>query len=327
MGGKLPTQTYHKVYKSRIDNEFYRNRLKLKKFEAERFLKDKYPDFWSSLSESGLNLPKIREYSSKVISSGLLAGSLLFSSISGGKGVLPPLLSLERFKDKDLSSASSLEDILILNLNSILPKKVRPLNPQEETLLEKLFSQVLSVKAKATLDGQHLNTTYGIIGIEQHLRRFPGDTLDRHTSDPSVLKEGIAPGLGAWGYFAPSLEKITVEIENIERWYVAVQTLYLPDWSTNQPFLKDWYKYRKVLIVNTKNGRAVVAAIADSGPAAWTGKHFGGSPEVMNYLGGSSYKKGPVVLFFIDEAEGSVPLGPVLYKEDSDLKGFDLVKT
>jgi len=40
------------------------------------------------------------------------------------------------------------------------------------------------------------------------------------------------------------------------------------------------------------NGNAVVADIADSGPAAFTGKQFGGSPAVMNYLGGSRYKKG-----------------------------------
>ena len=61
------------------------------------------------------------------------------------------------------------------------------------------------------------------------------------------------------------------------------------------------------------NGNAVVAAIADAGPAAWTGKHFGGSPEVMDYLGGPRYKKGPVILFFVDDPESKVPLGPVEY--------------
>ena len=61
------------------------------------------------------------------------------------------------------------------------------------------------------------------------------------------------------------------------------------------------------------NGNAVVADIADSGPAAWTGKQFGGSPEVMNYLGGSRYKKGPVTVFFVDDPKNRVPLGPVEY--------------
>ena len=67
--------------------------------------------------------------------------------------------------------------------------------------------------------------------------------------------------------------------------------------------------------MNTDNGNAVVAAIADSGPAAWTGKHFGGSPEVMHELGGSSYKKGAVILFFVDDPENKVPLGPVEYNK------------
>jgi hypothetical protein len=94
-----------------------------------------------------------------------------------------------------------------------------------------------------------------------------------------------------------------------------VQTLYLPDWEVRHRYLVGWYKYRKVLIVNTNNGNAVVAAIADAGPAAWTGKHFGGSPEVMDYLGGSRYKKGPVILFFVDDPENKIPLGPYEYNK------------
>jgi len=117
--------------------------------------------------------------------------------------------------------------------------------------------------------------------------------------------EGMAPGRGAWGY---------VPKEN-ETWYAVVQTLYLPDWNTRQPYLRDWYKYRKVLIVNTINGNAVIANIADAGPAAFTGKQFGGSPEVMNYLGGPRYKKGPVIIFFVDDPDNKVPLGPVEYNE------------
>lgn len=31
----------------------------------------------------------------------------------------------------------------------------------------------------------------------------------------------------------------------------------------------------------------------------------------MNHLGGAKYKKGPVVLFFVDDPNNKVPLGPV----------------
>jgi hypothetical protein len=124
---------------------------------------------------------------------------------------------------------------------------------------------------------------------------------------PKISKndEGMAPGRGAWGYVPADQEK----------YYVVVQTLYLPDWEKRLSYLRDWYKFRKMLVVNTVNGNAVVASIADAGPAAWTGKHFGGGPEVMESLGGSRYKKGPVVMFFVDDPENKVPLGPVNYNK------------
>ena len=322
MGGKLPTQTYHQIEKRKAIPEYYRNKLKLKKFEEEGKLRT-YPEFYSSLKETGLDLSALRKHSSKLISSGALISTLLFSMPHKDFTFLPDVV-IEKTKS-DENTLGSMRSVLVKNLENILPAKVRALSKTEEEILEKLFAQVLKIRAKATLDNQHLNTTYGIIGIEQHLRRYPGDTLAKHTGEPDILREGMAPGLGAWGYFAPSEAKMTSELEEIEKWYAVVQTLYLPDWETNQPFLKDWYKYRKVLIVNTKNGRAVVAAIADSGPAAWTGKHFGGSPEVMDYLGGPFYKKGPVVLFFVDESEGKVPLGPVDY--DSFVESANLVST
>ena len=122
----------------------------------------------------------------------------------------------------------------------------------------------------------------------------------------------MAPGLGAWGYFSHSKQELTPDLVETEKWYAVVQTLYLPDWNKRQPHLKNWYKYRKVLIVNTDNGNAVVASIADSGPAAWTGKQYGGSPEVMNHLGGDRYTKGSVVVFFVDDPDNEIPLGSVV---------------
>jgi hypothetical protein len=161
------------------------------------------------------------------------------------------------------------------------------------------------------LEGEHLNTTYGLIGAEQHLIRYPGDTLSAHDLMPN--DEGMAPGLGAWGYFVQSKSQLTEMDVDREKWYAVVQTLYLPDWDSRLSYLQNWYKYRKVLIVNTENGNAVVADIADSGPAAFTGKQFGGSPAVMNSLGGARYKKGPVIMFFVDDPENRIQLGPVEY--------------
>lgn len=75
------------------------------------------------------------------------------------------------------------------------------------------------------------------------------------------------------------------------------------------------YKYRKMLLVNPDNGKSIITDIADSGPAEWTGKHLGGSPEVMKYLERvDGAQRGPVLYFFIDDPEDKIPLGQISVK-------------
>lgn len=290
-----PPGTSDKINKGRIDTEFLRNKLKLKSMEAKDSLSSKYPHVGKFFEERGIDLGKIRQHSAKIISAGALAGTLLFSP-PVGIGTNQNIAGISRNAEEP--TQKSLLDMV----KSILPERVGPLTRSQEKTLEQVFQNVIGVNARASLEGEHLNTTYGYIGAEQNLMRYPGDHV-----------ENMAPGRGAWGYFAPSKSQLSnADIER-EKWYAVVQTLYLPDWDRRLVYLRDWYKYRKVLIVNTVNGNAVVADIADSGPAAWTGKHFGGSPEVMEALGGPRYKKGAVVIFFVDDPENKVALGPVDY--------------
>jgi hypothetical protein len=310
-----PPGTTDKINKSRIDSEFLRNKLHLKNIEARSSFSEKFPRVQQFFIEKGLDLGKIREHSAQILGAGALTGTLFLAPPTGVKGLPAPSEIINSLKLAGESKTADFPQKLLVDLlSNILPRVVRPLTADEEKSLQQIFDQVIGIKAKANLEGEHLNTSYGLIGAEQHLARYPGDNLYNHPKI-SVGDEGMAPGLGAWGYFASSREKFTSSLEETEKWYAVVQTLYLPDWNKRQPFLREWYKYRKVLIVDTDNGNAVVAAIADSGPAAWTGKHFGGSPEVMEYLGGPRYKKGPVVIFFVDDPENKVPLGPVDYNK------------
>lgn len=294
-------------------NSNFRDYLKLKSIEARVNFEKKYPKAHQFLLEKGLEIGRLREHSAKLISAGALTGSLLLSPPTGASQLPSPSeisKNIEGIMDRNEKELPQKD--LIDAFKNMLPSDVRPLSRDEEKRLEQVIKDTTNIPAKASLEGEHLNTTYGYIGAEQHLKRYPGDILENHGP---YYKEGIAPGLGAWGYFAKSKDKMTPELVEIEKWYAVVQTLYLPDWNSRQPYLYNWYKYRKVMVVNTKNGNSVVAAIADAGPAAWTGKHFGGSPEVMEYLGGSRYKKGAVLLFFVDDPENKVPLGPVKYNE------------
>jgi len=310
---KSPARTYEEIDRNKIDSSSIREKLKLRQFEAKENLNKKHPHVLKYLKKKGIDLEKIREHSARVLSAGALTGTLLLTPPLNASVLPSPSEIIDSIKTLFGEKVPDVPQKLIIDLLSgLLPERPRPLSKEEEQKLEQIFGQILGIKAKANLEGEHLNTTYGYIGAEQHLRRYPGDTMTGH--EP-FLKEGMAPGLGAWGYFAPSKDKLTASLEETERWYAVVQTLYLPDWNTRTRYLREWYRYRKVLIVNTKSGNAVVAAIADSGPAAWTGKHFGGSPEVMEYLGGPRYKKGAVVLFFVDDPENKVPLGPVDYNQ------------
>ncbi len=311
-----PPNTTYNINKEKIDSEFLRNKLKLKNLEVKKSFNEKYPHVEKFFADRGISLSKIREHSGRVITAGALTGTLLFSppvmtkNMTSATEIVKNLAKLNTDDDTDTNQIS-LNQALIASIQDYLPNQIGPLTRSQEKNLEKIFSDIIGVSTKATLEGEHLNTTYGYIGAEQHLVRYPGDIISNHDLVPD--DEGIAPGRGTWGYFASNKSEMTSsDIEN-EKWYAVVQTLYLPDWSSRLSYLRDWYKYRKVLIVNTVNGNAVVADIADSGPAAFTGKQFGGSPAVMNYLGGSRYKKGPVVVFFVDDPENKVPLGPVEY--------------
>ena len=125
-------------------------------------------------------------------------------------------------------------------------------------------------------------------------------------------QQGMAPGLGAWSYFASSKETLTTEASEREKYYIAVQTFLSKDFSSRFAEYRDFYKYRKMLVVNPNNGKAIVADIADAGPAEWTGKDLGGSPEVMRYLERfDGQQKGPVLYFFIDDPDDKIKLGPI----------------
>lgn len=275
---------------------------------------EKHPHAQTFFESRNIDLGKIREHSAKLLTSGTLAGTLLLSSPQMASLPLPenPPLLESGLPVNDGDNPESIRANLVAQLGVVLPRVVTPLLPEQEKEIGSVVSQYTGIKAKAVLEGERLNHYFGYIGAEQHLPRFPGDTVAMHDE---YQKSGVTPGKGAWGYFAWSQNTMTKEDVMREKYYVAVQTLYLPDWQSRLKYLRDWYKYRKVLVVNPKNGESVVAVIADAGPSAWTGKQFGGSPEVMAHLKlNVGMQKGAVLLFFVDDPDNKVPLGPVDYK-------------
>lgn len=209
--------------------------------------------------------------------------------------------------------------LLAEGLSDEVPREVRPLSTIEEDNIVDILSRNFGFKVKTEIGGIRLNRNYGLIGGEQHLYRYPGDNIYAHansTSDFAKYGEaGMAPGLGAWGYFVPTKEDFKEIDKQRECYYLAVQTFLSPGFAENVQTYRDFFKFRKMLVVNPKTGQAVVAVVGDAGPADWTGKHLGGSPEVMDGLGlADGPRKGPVLYFFIDDPEDKIPLGPIKVK-------------
>jgi hypothetical protein len=289
-----------------LNTPLLRSRLKLKSLQSSSLLSAHHPHVVQKLHVSGILPGRIREHATRLLASGAAAAALMLSPQA-----LPVQAALPAASPQVTISPLDVHNSLVEQLRQILPPTVEPLDSSSESKISGILHNLLGIHATAELEGNRLNTSYGLIGAEQHLPRYPGDSVDQHDN---FQESGITPGRGAWGYFANSKDDLSESLKNIEKYYVAVQTLYLPDWSARLPYLRDWYKYRKVLVVNPHNGRVVVAAIADSGPSVWTGKQFGGSPEVMHYLERrDGRERGPVLLLFIDDPQNQIPLGPLEY--------------
>ncbi len=246
------------------------------------------------------------------VAAGSLGGLMLLST----PGLSVPFGNNLSDNGTKITAVEDKNAVLAAKLKPVVPDEMRPLNGEEEKKIADILSQNTGYQVAAEIDGIRLNRTYGMIGGEQHLYRFPGDNVYAHAKTAQDWAmfgaAGIAPGLGAWGYFAPSQAAFTPKDEARERYYLAVQTFLAPGFSENVAKYRDFFKYRKMIVVNPKTGQAVVADIADAGPAQWTGKHLGGSPEVMQDIGlASGPRKGAVLYFFVNDPNDRIPLGPV----------------
>ncbi|MDD2822841.1 MAG: hypothetical protein PHQ59_02045 [Candidatus Daviesbacteria bacterium] len=243
---------------------------------------------------------------------GGLGGLLLLTTPGMASGV--PSSNIQN--QSGIESTEDKNAILAAALKADIPKDNSNLTPEEEVKIQSILSEHLGINVKAELEGIRLNRTYGVIGGEQHLYRYPGDNLYKHADNAAdsamYIPAGIAPGLGAWGYFASSESAFTEKEKQEEKYYLAVQTFLVPGYAENVKKYSTFFKHRKMVVVNPKTGQAVVAVIGDAGPSPWTGKHLGGSPEVMQEVGlAGGPRKGPVLYFFIDDAQNEVPLGPI----------------
>lgn len=308
-------------FKRKSNFSLLRKKLVRKRSHILKSVRGKHSKAVGWLEKKGHKLEKLAQKGTLSVTTTAATGLLLLSS---GTSASSRMLTAPTFASGGEETGKMVGQIgvgedkgaeLAQKLEGVMPKEVRTLTTEEEKKVEEIIENTLGVKARAELEGKRLNTDYAFIGGEQHLYRFPGDTLDKHFKNLSerrmFYEAGLAPSLGAWGYFTRSEATMTQEDVQRERYYVAVQTFLTGFWKQNAKEASGWFKYRKVIVVNPKTGQAVVAVVGDSGPATYTGKSFGGSPELMHAVGlGSGPRRGEAILLFVDDPQNLVPLGP-----------------
>jgi len=251
----------------------------------------------------------VKNTAQQIMTAGALMSSVAMSQ-SVDAQVLEEIQTLENETHNQVLAEVSAEERQVVNekMKSFVKGPAGHLAKDDELYLEQQLSDILGFEVTAELESTRLNHSIGIMGGEQHLRRFPTDTLAQHDA---YQESGIAPNRGAFGWFTEN-GQLTPEAVLREKYYFAVQTLYLPTWNTDHARLKPWYKFRKMIVINPADQVAVVGVVGDAGPAQWVQKQFGGSPEVIREGKiWSPQARGHVILLFVNDPQNKVPLGPI----------------
>src|SRR3989344_1584733 len=154
-----------------LPTEEVRNRLKIRSLSARRDFESRHYHAKLFFDNVGLDLGKIRHHASKLIAAGGLGSSLLLGS---GHGVfakeepLPvPYLIAQVLTQGGVALPQEPDIWLSHQLKELLPpitdRFAFPfLTHEQEKVIGGLITTATKVRAVASLEGEHLNTSYGI---------------------------------------------------------------------------------------------------------------------------------------------------------------------
>lgn len=184
---------------------------------------------------------------------------------------------------------------------------------QDEMYLEQQLTDLFGFEVAAELEGVRLPHSIGVMQSLPHLRRHPTDTLAEHQRCHTA---GIRQVRGGFGWFT-EMGQLTEHGVLQEEYYFAVQAQFLQAWQNSPSIIKNWLKFRKMVMINPADQRAVVGVVADLGPSEWVHYQFGGSPEtILDGKVWSPQARGHVLMFFINDPMNQVQLGPLDLRYD-----------
>ncbi|MBP9819787.1 hypothetical protein KBC79_03535 [Candidatus Woesebacteria bacterium] len=196
---------------------------------------------------------------------------------------------------------------VILKLESMLNEPISSLNDQARLYLEQQLSDLLGFTVSTELDGQVLPTIVGVVEARPHTKRFPTDTLSLHERHKEA---GLAQYRSAFGWFSPQ-PPLSEQAEHYERYSLGLPLYALPEWGTRAEQVKTWFRNRKVICINPKAKRFVVAAVSDiSTPSIKY--QFSASPELSRDIAcWQPGQQGKIIVLFVDDESDTIPLGTV----------------
>ncbi len=177
-----------------------------------------------------------------------------------------------------------------------------------------VYTGVSSIDWVSPVDGftytLNVPSTSGGIGREQHLCvNNPPESEAAHysiTMTPLDCQNGMAYQSGGsyWGAFAKPADSSngTIPAWRNEVYYCNMR------WGYITYAEKECYFQRKVIITNKSNGKKVICAILDYGPAEWTGLVAGASPEALKAIGATH--RTDCTYYFLKDQD-SLPVGPL----------------
>ncbi len=179
---------------------------------------------------------------------------------------------------------------------SVLPP--HRFEPELALYLEQQLSEITGIEVTSVLDGHRLHFQTGVVCSLPHSKRSPTDALGRHEV---LFEAGLRQSRSCYGWVP----------EDHERYGIALPlVLFSPD-PVERTQLKQWYKYRKMLLVNPHEQKAVIASVFDVQFTQTQKYQFGATPEAVRSLHAWSPKtQGRTLLFFVTPTD-THPLGPV----------------
>ncbi|MDO8472094.1 MAG: hypothetical protein Q7S64_03050 [bacterium] len=179
-----------------------------------------------------------------------------------------------------------------------------------------------------TFEGYNIPIDRGKTAKEQHLYLNKAEAdlgrtnagADKHYADsstPTASRNGMAGGYGAFGS-----EASPASIDQ-ERYYITMRWNYC-EWYEDSGNLdsfgrtgtycrnlnstaKSWHRHKRVIVTNPSNGKQVVVSVEESGPAIWTGRVSGLSPEAMDAVGAVTNTE----LYYYWAGDQNISLGPL----------------